>query len=163
MLRKIIRGGSRTAATSKLSAVNYYHKMLHLGWCSSPNPRLRSFLLTNTPANATFIWKLLLMEMRFQIDQAVVRRCSVKKMFLEILHISLENISARVSLQSQACNFIKKESLAQLFSCEFCEISRNTFFNRTPPVDASENWFSCIIFISLLEYSDYLEHWSKRP
>ena len=27
----------------------------------------------------------------------------------------------------QACNFIKKETLAQVFSCEFCEISRNTF------------------------------------
>ena len=27
-----------------------------------------------------------------------------------------------------SCNFIKKEALAQVFSCEFCEISRNTFF-----------------------------------
>ena len=26
------------------------------------------------------------------------------------------------------CNFIKKETLAQLFSCEFCESSLNTFF-----------------------------------
>ena len=28
----------------------------------------------------------------------------------------------------QACNFTKKEALAQEFSCEFCEISRDTFF-----------------------------------
>ena len=27
-----------------------------------------------------------------------------------------------------ACNFIKKETLALVFSCEFCEISKNTFF-----------------------------------
>ena len=27
-----------------------------------------------------------------------------------------------------ACNFIEKETLAQVFSCEFCEISKNTFF-----------------------------------
>ena len=27
-----------------------------------------------------------------------------------------------------ACNFIKKDTLAQVFSCEFCEISKNTFF-----------------------------------
>ena len=27
----------------------------------------------------------------------------------------------------QACNFIKKETLAQVFSCEFCEISKNNF------------------------------------
>ena len=28
------------------------------------------------------------------------------------------------------CNFIKKETLAQVFSCEFCEISKNTFFTE---------------------------------
>ena len=30
----------------------------------------------------------------------------------------------------EACNFIKKETLAQEFSCEFCEISKNTFFTE---------------------------------
>ena len=35
------------------------------------------------------------------------------------------------------CNFIKKESLAQVFSCEFCKIFKNTFFYRTPQVAAS--------------------------
>ena len=35
-----------------------------------------------------------------------------------------------------ACNFIKKETLAQVFSCKFCEISKNTFFYRTPLVAA---------------------------
>ena len=34
-------------------------------------------------------------------------------------------------------NFIKKEAVAQVFSCGFCEISKNTFFYRTPPVAAS--------------------------
>ena len=35
----------------------------------------------------------------------------------------------------------EKETLAQMFSCEFCEIFQNTFFHRTPPVAASEmNW-----------------------
>ena len=29
-----------------------------------------------------------------------------------------------------ACNFIKKEALTQVFSCEFCEISKNTFFTE---------------------------------
>ena len=28
------------------------------------------------------------------------------------------------------CNFIKKEIVAQVFSCEFCEISKNTFFTE---------------------------------
>ena len=33
--------------------------------------------------------------------------------------------------------FLKKETLAQMFSCEFYEISKNTFFHRTPVVAAS--------------------------
>ena len=37
----------------------------------------------------------------------------------------------------QARNFIKKETLAQVFSREFCEIYKNTFFYSTPPVAAS--------------------------
>ena len=35
-------------------------------------------------------------------------------------------------------NFIKKETLAQMFSCEFYEIFKNTFFYRTPLVAASK-------------------------
>ena len=38
----------------------------------------------------------------------------------------------------QVCNFIKKEALAHVFSCEFCEISKNTFSYRTPPVATSK-------------------------
>ena len=37
------------------------------------------------------------------------------------------------------CNFIQKETLAQVFSCEFCKISMNTFSYRTPPVAASDS------------------------
>ena len=32
---------------------------------------------------------------------------------------------------------VKNEALAQVFSCEFCEISKNIFFYRTPQVAAS--------------------------
>ena len=38
--------------------------------------------------------------------------------------------------QPKACNFIKKETLAQVFSFEFCEILKNTFSYRTLPVTA---------------------------
>ena len=37
----------------------------------------------------------------------------------------------------EACNFIKIEALAKVFSCEFCEIYKNTFYYRTPLVAAS--------------------------
>ena len=32
-----------------------------------------------------------------------------------------------IKLQAWACNFIKKETLAQVFSCGFCEIPKNSF------------------------------------
>ena len=55
------------------------------------------------------------------IIEAVVQRCSVRKVFLEILQNSQENTSARVS-------FLIKETLALVFCCEFCEISKDIFF-----------------------------------
>ena len=84
--------------------------------------------------------------------------------FLEILQNSQENAYARVffliklqalgsfkntfffsrtppvaasSSKSYACNFIKKQTRAQMFCCEFCKISKNIFYYRTPPVAAS--------------------------
>ena len=56
---------------------------------------------------------------------------------------SQENICATCSFlikfQADACNFIKKETLAQALSCEFCEISKRSFFYRTTPVTVSES------------------------
>ena len=45
-------------------------------------------------------------------------------------------------LRPQACNFIKKKTLVQMFSCEFCEISKNTFTYRTSTVAVSESFIS---------------------
>ena len=69
---------------------------------------------------------------RTQIWEAVVQRCSVKKLFLEILQNSQENTAA--------CSFVKKETLAQVFSCEFCAIFKNTFFHRTSLVAAFDDY-----------------------
>ena len=49
------------------------------------------------------------------------------------------NISQNSQENTFTCNFIKKETLAQMFSCEFCEIFKNTYFCRTPLVAASRN------------------------
>ena len=76
-------------------------------------------------------------------SEAVVQRCSVKKVFLEVSQNSQENTCVKVSF---LCNFIKKETLAQVFSFERCEISKNTFsyecFLQSTLVAASENWES---------------------
>ena len=45
----------------------------------------------------------------------------------------------RQSIFSLQASTIKKETLTQVFSCELCEISKNTFCYRTPPVAASKN------------------------
>ena len=62
-------------------------------------------------------------------------------MFLEISQNSQENTCARVSflIKLQALNFIKNETLAQVFSCEFCEISKNTFLAEHLRVTASDH------------------------
>ena len=59
----------------------------------------------------------------------------MKKGVLEILQNSQEKTCTRVIFKNkfaglQACNFIKKETLAQVLSCEFCEIFKNTVFTE---------------------------------
>ena len=58
-------------------------------------------------------------------------------MFLEISQNSQENTCARVSFLIK----FKKETLAQVFSCEYCEISKDTFFTEHLRATASENRF----------------------
>ena len=64
------------------------------------------------------------------IPEAATGAVLWQKLFLEIAKNSQENACARVSFLIKlqvACNFVKKETLAQVFSCEFCEIPKNTF------------------------------------
>ena len=74
-------------------------------------------------------------------------------MFLEISQNPQWNTYARdsflIKLYAKACKLIKKESLAQVLSCEFREISKNSFFYITPSVAASaksKNTLSLINF-----------------
>ena len=62
-----------------------------------------------------------------------------------ILIILFKSIGPTCSVKKvYACNFIKKETLAQVFSCVFCDISENTFSNRTPLVAAFCSYYYCI-------------------
>ena len=69
-------------------------------------------------------------------DRNSHRKCSVKKGVLRNF-AKFTGKHLCQSLSYSLCNFIKKETLAQVFSCEFCEIFKNNFFKRTPPVAAS--------------------------
>ena len=48
---------------------------------------------------------------------------------LEVLQNSQEHTCTTVSfstkLQAETCNFIRKETLAEVFCCEFCKISKH--------------------------------------
>ena len=74
--------------------------------------------------------------------EAVTKRYSVKKMFLEIWQNSQENTYDRVSflIKLQACNCIEKETLAQVFSCEFYKIFKNIFFLQNNSSGCFRTW-----------------------
>ena len=85
--------------------------------------------------------------------EAVAQRFSVKKMFLEILQNSKENTCARVSFLKKlqalgCCNYIKKETLAQVFSCEFCEFSSEMILFEKLKTSLKSYFLHNIIFIS---------------
>ena len=72
---------------------------------------------------------------KIQYSEAAVRRCSVKKVFLEILQNSQENNCVRDSflIKLQAKTISETD-----VSREFCEISKNTFFTEHLRATASE-------------------------
>ena len=64
-------------------------------------------------------------KMKFSIkDRSSHQRCSIRK-------VVFKNFAKFAGKTPEACRFIKKETLAQVFSCGFCEISNNTFLQNT--------------------------------
>ena len=68
---------------------------------------------------------------QMSLSEAAVCRCSSKQVFLKISQCS-QKISVFESLFNKAgtlktCVFIKKEIPTQVFSCEYCEIFKNSF------------------------------------
>ena len=97
----------------------------------------------------------------------------LKTLFLKISHHSQENTEVRkgvlrnfakftgkhpcqvsILIKLQACNFIKIGTLAQMFSCEFCEIS-----NDTPGCCF---WLSFLIKIQTSKSKDFLKILQKK-
>ena len=72
----------------------------------------------------------------YQESGATIKIIAEKKTHLS--HVKIFCDMTESKFWPEACNFIKKETLPQVFSFEFCEISKNTFPYRTPPVAASE-------------------------
>ena len=116
---------SELIETSFLYILNMFYEGFWTWWTNIMNLKdflgkgFKAFLGNITVNLAVFCWLInIYMLYTYWIWEAVTRRCSVKK-------------------GPKACNFIKRETLAQVFSCEFCKISKNTFSYRTSPVVAS--------------------------
>ena len=75
-------------------------------------------------------------------------------MFLEILQILQENTCARASFLIKGWGLIKKETLTQVFTCEFCEISKNTFLTEHLRKTASILiWFQIrLLYVGIQKY-----------
>ena len=62
--------------------------------------------------------------------------CSIRKYVRRNL-AKFTGIKLRQSLFNKACDLIEKETLPQVFSWEFCQISKNAFFTEHFPATAS--------------------------
>ena len=71
--------------------------------------------------------------------------CFVKKVYLKIHKIHKK--TPALGSQTKACNFIKKGTLPQVFSCEFCEISKNTFFTEHLRATASVDTYKATYWL----------------
>ena len=107
--------------TSALNVINIFHKWL----------ALKAFVI-NEVSNITKIasFFVFLYEIYFLLSHFYFKCKQERTFYYKRFRRS----------RPQACNFIKKETLALVFSCELCEISKNTFSYRTPPVAASEDF-----------------------
>ena len=92
-----------------------------------------------------------------QGEKSSHQKCSIKKGVLRSFakftekHLCQSLFFDKVT-GGGGCNFIKKETLAQVFSREFCEISKNTFFKEHLWTTASEGEY---MFLWLCEYTEF--------
>ena len=89
------------------------------------------------------------------------QRCSVRKCVLRNLakftgkHL-YQNLFFNKVADLEVCNFIKKETLAQAFSCEFCKISKDTFFTEQLWTTVSER------SVTITVVNSKTQHFSKN-
>ena len=55
------------------------------------------------------------------------------------------------------CNFIKKETLRQVFSCKFCKVFKNTFFTEHLPLTASSKRLNLLFTVRQINCKKTIE------
>ena len=71
------------------------------------------------------------------LPEALTLRCSVKKVVLRNFAKLIRKHLCQSLFFNKVSTLLKKETLAQVFSCELCDTSKNIFSYRTPPVAVS--------------------------
>ena len=113
-------------------------------WASSPNFGLPQIFNPIISKNECYLARALL---RYNIApfRSGHWRCSVKKRVLK----NFAKFTGKHLCQSLFSNNVSSQSLALVFSCEFCEISKNTFFTEHLQTTASEHSIYQIFQISI--------------
>ena len=123
-----LRGIFRTQ--SSIWSGKFLTKLLTASFCKKAPSYMCDWVL-NTPLGLFFYTVYVLLEFQHDHSEAVVRRCSVKKVFLEISQNSQENACARDSfLIKLQANFIKNEFWHSCFPVNFSKFLRTPFFTE---------------------------------
>ena len=75
------------------------------------------------------------------------RRCSIKKCVLRNFAKFTGKHQCQSLFFNKVAGFIKNETLAQVFSCEFCEISRKSFSTEQPQTTAGDDLIEVTSFL----------------
>ena len=135
----VIIPSQRRRSSSLLSTVNIFRTLFRCFHCQLETSKYRQGSYSENKKKTVTSrqegeYEMLNRCTKLKFTKAATRTVLYKKVFLEISQNSQENTSARASflikLQALDLNFIKKETLPEVFSCEFCEISKNTFFTE---------------------------------
>ena len=120
---------------SKIGAAvsNKYHVQLQKSiYCSEKSEGATIGILLKKTYN--FIRKRLQYCEVYENTRSSYQRCYIKGVLINFAKFTGKHLCQGLflnkvaGLRPQACNFIKKEALVPVFSCEFCEIYKNIFF-----------------------------------
>ena len=112
-----------------IRAKNYHSKEIYHLELKQYKSMINSF----TRINKSKYYKIFFSKLKTNSKQARSshRRCSVRKGVLRNLaKFTGKHLYLSPFFNKEAFNCIKKETLAEVFSCEICKISKNTFFTE---------------------------------
>ena len=94
-----------------------------------PSWRVMSFKLYDCCSK--YLFKVLQNKRIYPLTLARMQKQSPEVFCKKRCSYNFRKTHRKTPVPKSPCNFIKKETLAQVFSCKFCKISKNTFLQNT--------------------------------